>query len=95
MRADDGFIVNFTSASTSASFQLVGGKYGITGHAASWNAGNATLQVRAADDSTWLTAATAISVDGYQTADLMPGLYRVVLTTTAAANIGVSRIPQD
>lgn len=62
---------------TTAAFALRGGLYGISCHASTY--GTVTLQVLAGDGSTWLTAATAFSADGYETAYLMPGSYRVAL----------------
>ncbi len=61
-------------AATTASFNLKGGRYGIT--ASGTGFGTATLQVLAADQSTYLTAATAISAAGVALVDLPQGNYR-------------------
>jgi hypothetical protein len=62
---------------TTAAFRLKGGKYGVTVHASTY--GTVTLQLQAFDATTWLTALTAFAADGFATADLPPGLYRVAL----------------
>jgi hypothetical protein len=41
--------------------------------------GTVTLQTLAADGSTWLTAMTAFAANGYESADLPSGTYRVAL----------------
>lgn len=64
-------------SATTAAFPLRGGTYGISCHASTF--GTVTLQILAGDGSTWLTAATAFSADGYETASLMPGSYRIAL----------------
>jgi hypothetical protein len=46
---------------------------------ATFAAGTVTLQKLAGDGSTWLTALTAFSADGYGTAFLPEGDYRVAL----------------
>ena len=65
------------SATTSA-FRLTGGRYGVTVHA-TFGGGSVTLQVQAADGTTWITALTAFTADGVAVADLLPGSYRVAL----------------
>src|SRR5437764_10847999 len=62
----------------SATFKLRGGKYGVTVHA-TFSGGSATLQVLGQDGTTWLPALTAFSADGYATADLVEGQYRMHL----------------
>lgn len=75
-RAGDGFRESNISA-TGAAHALTGGLYGVTVHASTF--GTVTLQILAADGSTWLTAATAFAADGFATAYLPPGNYRVAL----------------
>ena len=73
----DGFRESNLGA-TGAAHPLLGGLYGVSCHA-TFAAGSVTLQVLAADGVTWLTALTAFSADGYATANLMPGSYRIAL----------------
>ena len=56
-------------------FPLSGGRYGVTVHASTY--GTVTLQILAADASTWLPAVTAFGADGVAVADLPPGSYRI------------------
>jgi hypothetical protein len=72
----DSHIVTNISATTAA-FNLKGGRYAITAMGTSF--GTLTLQIQAADESTYLTAATAISANGVALVDLPPGLYRWAL----------------
>jgi hypothetical protein len=64
-------------SATSASFPLLGGTYGMSCVASTY--GTVTLQTLAADGSTWLTAMTAFAANGYESADLPSGTYRVAL----------------
>lgn len=64
------------SAST-ASFPLAGGKYGISCKASTY--GTVTLQILAADGTTYLNALTAFSADSYATVELPPCTARVAL----------------
>ena len=65
--------------STTAVFNLKGGRYGITVMGTSF--GSVTLQVMAADGSTFLTAATAIvaNTGTVVAVDLIPGTYKWAL----------------
>ena len=64
-------------SSTTAGFNLKGGRYGILCMGTAF--GTVTLQIQAADESTYLGAATAISGNGVAVVDLPPGLYRWAL----------------
>jgi|HubBroStandDraft_2_1064218.scaffolds.fasta_scaffold268732_2 hypothetical protein len=75
----DGGTVSETKAfsnisATTASFPLKGGKYMLACIASTY--GTVTLQALGPDGSTYLTAATAFSVNGTETADLAQGQYR-------------------
>lgn len=76
-RSDEAYqMVNAVPASDAA-FKLQGGLYGVTCKAATY--GTVTLQILAGDGSTYLTALTAFSTDGYATIYLPPGQYRIHL----------------
>jgi hypothetical protein len=62
---------------TTAAFHLQGGKYGVTVKASTY--GTVTLQVLANDGTTYLAAMTAFAADGYASADLPEGTYKVAL----------------
>ena len=64
-------------SATSASFPLLGGTYGMTFLASTY--GTVTLQLLGAAGSSWLTAMTAFAANGYESADLPAGTYRVAL----------------
>lgn len=85
----------FSNVSTDQTFDLtIGGMYGLTAHA-TWGGGSATLEILAADGSTYLTAATAISADGYATAYLPPGSYKLHIATATAVYFNICRIPLE
>jgi hypothetical protein len=71
-------------SSTPASFVLRGGNYGLTCHA-TWGGGSATLQRLSPDGSTYVTVITAITTDGYASANLPSGTYR--LSIAAATGV--------
>ena len=60
------------------SFVLRGGQFWLA-VVATFSAGSVTLQRLGPDGSTFLTAATAFSANGSETAYLPPGTYRVAL----------------
>jgi len=68
------------SANTAA-FTLRGGNYGLTCHA-TWGGGNVALQRLAPDGSTYVTVITALTADGYASANLPSGTYRLAVTTS-------------
>jgi len=82
--------------STTATFQLVGGKYwfSVVGQ---FNSGTATLQRIGPDGTTLVTVATALTASGGNTADLPPGKYQITITgsTTAALWYEVVRINEE
>lgn len=64
----------------SSAFTLRGGLYGVTVKA-TWGGGSVTLQRLAADNTTYVTALTAFSADGYQSVSLPPGTYKLDVVT--------------
>lgn len=64
-------------SATTAAFILGGGTYGFTVVGATF--GTVTLQVLGYDGTTWLTAATAVAANGYATANLVAGKYRLAI----------------
>jgi predicted phage tail protein len=75
-------------------FNLAGGKYGMS-VVATWKSGSVTMQILAADESTWLAVAIPFTADGFQTADLPPGQYRFQVTNATAAYVTINGIPYD
>ena len=94
MRAVDGFTLSNASAN-SAPFQLNGGLYGITAIAGDWSSGSATLEILAADGSTYVTAATAFSANGYETAYLPQGTFKIAVASATGVYVTVRRIPGE
>lgn len=94
MRAVDGKSFSNISA-TPATFTLLGGLYGIVVHAGTWNSGSATLEILAGDNTTYVTCATAFSADGYETAYLPQGTYKLVIASASAVYAVISRIPSE
>lgn len=100
MRAGEGFTGGPDPAtlvtSTSDSFVLSGGKYWFSA-VGTFNSGTATLRRLGPDKATWVTAATALTTSGANTADLPPGTYRVAVTgsTTAFVSWEVVRINEE
>src|SRR5690348_2270906 len=78
-------------SATTAAFTLRGGNYAVTVHA-TFGGGSVTLQRLAADGSTYVTAMTAFTADGYATANLAPGTYRVTIATATAVYVDVTSV---
>lgn len=95
MRAVDGYnLDNGSDATDQVVFALSGGKYGITA-IGTWGGGSLTLERLAGDGSTWVTAATAITADGFVAVELPRGSYRFTIATATAVYVGIERIPGD
>lgn len=67
-------------SSTPGSFALRGGQYGVTVKA-SFGGGSVTLQRLSPDASTYVTCLSAFTTDGYATANLPTGTYRLLVAT--------------
>jgi hypothetical protein len=78
------------SASTAA-FILRGGNYGLTCHA-TFGGGNIALQRLSPDGATYVTVITALTADGYGSANLPSGSYRLAITTATAVYCDVVAI---
>lgn len=78
----ENFAFSNISASTSA-FTLRGGNYGVTCHA-TFGGGNIVLQRLATDGVSWINVITALTADGYSSANLPSGSYRLAVTTATA-----------
>jgi hypothetical protein len=84
--------VSFPNISaTPASFTLRGGCYGVTANA-NWGGGSVTLQRLSLDGSTYVTVMTAFSADGYASANLPGGTYRLLVATATAIYVDVTSI---
>lgn len=75
-KSQNDAVAGYTNISaTTGAFTLTGGGlYGVTVKASTY--GTVTLQILGPDDTTWLTALTAFSADGYATVYLPPGQFR-------------------
>jgi len=70
-------------SATTGAFTLRGGNYGVTCHA-TFGGGNIVLQRLAPDGTSWVAVITAMTVDGYASANLPSGSYRLAITTATA-----------
>lgn len=77
-------------SATTAAFTLTGGKFGVCVIGSSF--GTVTLQALAGDGSTWVTALTAFSANGYAAVDLPPGQYRFAVSGTTGVYANVTPI---
>ena len=93
MRAQESVVFS-NIAATTAPFALRGGKYAFA-VIATFGGGSVTLQVLGPDNSTWLTAMTAVTVAGTANADLPVGQYRVLVATATAVFASLQRIPGE
>jgi hypothetical protein len=95
MRAVDGYNAdNISSTGDQVVFPLTGGRYGIT-VIATFGGGSVTLERLAGDGATWVTAATAITANGFAAVELPRGSYRFTVATATAVYVGIERIPGE
>lgn len=78
-------------SATPASFTLRGGCYGVMANA-TWGGGSLTLQRLSVDGATYVTVMTAFSADGYASANLPGGTYRLLVATATAIYVDVTSI---
>lgn len=90
-KADEGYTAS-NIAATTAAFRLAGGLYGMD-VVATFGGGSVTLQKQAADGTTYVTAATAVTAAGYSTAYLPSGLYKLAIATATGVYVKIDRIP--
>ena len=95
MRAPESFFFTSQVAANSGTFELKGGAYVIDA-VAQWGGGSITLQRLGPDNATFITAATAMTVNGTSGAlALPPGTYQFAVTTAAALYVSVIRVPGE
>jgi hypothetical protein len=84
--------VTFSNISaTTAVFTLRGGNYGLTCHA-TWGGGNVALQRLSTLASTYVTVITALTADGYASANLPSGTYQLAITTATAVYCDITAV---
>jgi hypothetical protein len=95
MRAVDAKSFSNIAASTAA-FNLGGGLYGMD-VVGTFGGGSVKLQRLAADGSTYVSVAsgTDFSANGFATAYLPAGSYRLTIATATAVYASVQRIPAE
>jgi hypothetical protein len=79
-------------SANSPTFRLGGGRYN-SAIIATFGGGNVGLQALGPDGSTWLPVFTALTTNGFATADLAPGQFRFGVTTATAVFASVYRLP--
>jgi hypothetical protein len=82
-------------SATTASFELYGGNYLVAAVAATWASGNVEAQILGPDQSTWLSAPTALklSSNGTISGELCPGVYRFAVTSAVGVYCSIAAIP--
>ena len=70
-------------SATPATFILRGGLYALTLNA-TWGGGSATLQRLSPDGTNYITCMTAVTTNGYATAQLPSGTYQLTIATATA-----------
>jgi hypothetical protein len=73
-----------SNASATGSAVVWGGGRGVFAVTATFGGGSVTLQYLGPDESTWLTAATALTANGLIAFELPPGKIRAAVTTATA-----------
>ena len=93
MRPTDGKYFSNISATTSA-FSLRGGKYAAEA-IATWGGGSAKLQRLGPDGSTYIlvSSGTDFTANGYVTANLPAGNYKLAVATATGVYASPRRIP--
>lgn len=71
------------ASATGTAYEWGGGR-GIFCATATWGGGSVTLQYLGPDESTWLTAATALTANGLIAFELPPGRIRAAVATATA-----------
>jgi hypothetical protein len=71
------------ASATGSAAQWPGGR-GVFSAVATWGGGNVALQYMGPDESSWLTAATALTANGLIAFELPPGRIRAAVTTATA-----------
>lgn len=83
---------------TTAAFTVRGGRY-ILSAVATWSAGSVQLQMLAEDGVTWIApwtiagAANNFTANATATLDLVPGQYRLAVTTATAVYASLCSVP--
>ena len=93
MRQTDSYLASNISATTAA-FNLQGGQYAFE-YSATWGGGSVTLERLGPDKTTFIACATAWSANGYATAYLPYGTYKLVVATSSAIYAEIIRIPGE
>ena len=93
MTATESHIFSNIAATTGA-FTLYGGKYGLN-VSATFGGGNVQLETLSADGSTWISVGSSITTNGYSTFDLVPGQYKIAITTATAVYAALTTIPGE
>ena len=78
-------------SATPTAFVLRGGQYGVTAMA-TWGGGSVTLQRLAMDGSTYVAVLEAFTENGFATANLPSGTYRLLVATATAIYVDVVSI---
>ena len=86
------FATHSNISATTAAFNLEAGNYGVTVMGTGF--GTVTLQKLAGDGSTYVTCLTAFSANGYATALLPSGTYKVAIASASAVYVDITSIAE-
>ena len=79
-------------STTTSSFGLSGGSYGLT-ISATFGGGSVQLQTLSFDRVTWLNVGSAVTANGFAVKSLPPGQYRIAITTATAVYAALTSVP--
>ena len=79
-------------SATTSPFTLKGGCFGVT-VSATWGGGSVDLKRLGPDGSTYISVlSSAFSSNGYQTVNIPPGTYEVVIATATAVYVDITSV---
>lgn len=93
MRAGECYRKSNVAAGTYGPFTLMGGKYQIA--VVATGTISVKLNILGPDGLTYLLAITEITANGFANYDLPPGTYQIVIATSTANYVTVTRIPLE
>lgn len=88
----DDFLQLVNASASSGNFTLLGGLYGVSVMAETWNSDSITLNALGQDGSTLIPVLPAFTKNGIATIDLLPGVYQLTFATATGVYATVARI---
>lgn len=88
------FLQLVNASASSGNFVLLGGLYGISVMAETWNGDSIVLNAVGQDGSTLIPVLPAFTANGIASVDLIPGVYQVTFATASGVYATVARITE-